>query len=111
MRSRASARGGHGPRSTHFAGAQRLARISIGKREDPLAGAAPAVGPGSSARRIPAATSSGSCESIRTPASPTTSGIAVTFITTGTQPASIASATARPKPSCRDACTYTAARR
>ena len=70
-----------------------------------------ASGPRSSARRTPAATSSGSCDSISTPASPTTSGIAVTFITTGTQPASIASATARPKPSWRDACTYTAARR
>ena len=32
-------------------------------------------------------------------------------ITTGTQPASIASATARPKPSWSEACTYTAARR
>ena len=42
---------------------------------------------------------------ISTPASPTTSGIAVTSITTGTQPASIASATARPKPSWREAWT------
>ena len=53
----------------------------------------------------PSATSSGPCEPISTPASPTTSGIAVTFMTTGTQPASIASATASPKPSWREACT------
>ena len=37
--------------------------------------------------------------------------MAVAFTTTGTQPASIASATARPKPSWREAWTYTAARR
>ena len=64
-----------------------------------------ASGPSSRASLTPAATAAGSCDSISTPASPTTSGIAVTFITTGTQPASIASATASPKPSCREACT------
>ena len=75
--------------------------------EDPLAGPRrwASAGPSSSASAIPAATASGSWEAIRTPASSTTSGIAVTFITTGTQPASIASATARPKPSWREACT------
>ena len=66
---------------------------------------APSSGPSSKAWRTPAATSWRAATSIRTPASPTTLGMAVTFITTGTQPASMASATARPKPSWSDACT------
>ena len=45
-----------------------------------------------------------------TPVSPTTSGSAATRVTTGMHPADMASATARPNPSCRLAWTYTEAR-
>ncbi len=47
----------------------------------------------------------GSASSSSTPVSPTTSGSAPARVVTGTQRASIASATETPKPSCLDACT------
>ena len=56
--------------------------------------------PAASARSIAAASCAGSCPSTWTPTSPTTSGSAPARVVTGMQPASIASATERPKPSC-----------